>query len=303
VPTVRAAGFAASAFVGALDHALGRVLAPLANLIPRRLRRAAERIERRQTMPLGQYAAAGFLLASISYGLTIGGQAGRVADALLVLAGFGIDDVRISGYKETAELAVLEKLEIGGSLVSYHVKNAQSRVADLPWVQSVTIRKFYPSSLAVEISERTPFALWQRGGEVYLIDRSGTEIVPLKESRFAKLPFMVGGGANATAASLLTHLMEEPSVAEQMRAAVLVAERRWDLHLENGVTVKLPEKNVRRALATLVKLDAERQLLARDVVIVDLRLPDRVTVRLPEGRSLEDVTSESAASGKEKARI
>jgi cell division protein FtsQ len=88
-----------------------------------------------------------------------------------------------------------------------------------------------------------------------------------------------------------------------MRAAVLVAERRWDLHLENGVTVKLPEKNVRQALATLVKLDAEQQLLARDVVVIDLRLPDRVTVRLPEGRSLEDVTSESGVASKEKARI
>jgi cell division protein FtsQ len=79
-----------------------------------------------------------------------------------------------------------------------------------------------------------------------------------------------------------------------MRAAVLVAGRRWDLHLDNGVTVKLPEKGAREALQRLVKLDVERELLARDVSVVDLRLPDRVTVRLPEGRSVEDVTSESA---------
>jgi cell division protein FtsQ len=77
-----------------------------------------------------------------------------------------------------------------------------------------------------------------------------------------------------------------------MRAAVFVAGRRWDLHLENGVTVKLPEKDVSAALTQLVKLSAERQLLGRDVIVVDLRLPDRVTVRLPEGRTLEDVTTE-----------
>ncbi len=80
-----------------------------------------------------------------------------------------------------------------------------------------------------------------------------------------------------------------------MRAAVLVADRRWDLHLDHGVTVKLPEKHVRQALAELVKLDADEKLLARDVVVVDMRLPDRVTVRLPEGRSLDDVTSDGAA--------
>jgi cell division protein FtsQ len=81
-----------------------------------------------------------------------------------------------------------------------------------------------------------------------------------------------------------------------MRAAVLVAGRRWDLHLEEGVTVKLPEKGIRQALAQLVKLDAEHGLLSRDVTVVDLRLPDRVTVRLPEGRSLEDVTSDGGAA-------
>ena len=70
---------------------------------------------------------------------------------------------------------------------------------------------------------------------------------------------------------------------------MLVAGRRWDLHLEDGVVVKLPEVNPSAALAQLVKLNAERQLLARDVIVVDLRLPDRITVRLPEGRSLEDV--------------
>lgn len=285
-----------TAFVGALDRALGRLLGPLADLLPRRLRRAAERMERRRARPIGQYAAAGFLLASIFYGLVVSGQVGRLADALLVLAGLGIDDVRIGGFQETSELAVLEKLEIAGSLVSYDVAEAQRRVAELPWVERATVRKFYPSTLAVEIVERRPFALWQRQGEVYMIDPSGTEIVPLEESRFAKLPFMVGGGANATAAGLLTDLVQEPSIVEQMRAAVLVAERRWDLHLDNGVTVKLPEKNVRRALARLVRLDTEQQLLRRDVSVIDLRLPDRVTVRLPEGRTLEDVTSDGATS-------
>ena len=79
--------------------------------------------------------------------------------------------------------------------------------------------------------------------------------------------------------------------AEQaIRLAVDAAERMA------GVTVKLPESGVREALAQLVKLNAESRLLDRDVVVVDLRLPDRITVRLPEGRSLEDVTSETGVA-------
>jgi cell division protein FtsQ len=83
---------------------------------------------------------------------------------------------------------------------------------------------------------------------------------------------------------------------------VLVAGRRWDLHLDHGVTVKLPEKNVRQALATLVRIDAAEQLLSRDVIVIDMRLADRMTVRLPAGRSLDDVTSDGDGSAEGKSR-
>ena len=296
MPTLRGAGFRAATVVAALDHALGRLLRPLASLVPRRVRRAAERIERQRTRPIGQIAAAGFLLVSMLYALTIGGQIGRLGDSLLVLAGLGIEDVQISGNEETSELWALETLELAGSLVSFDVAEAQKRLATLPWVEQASVRKFYPSTLAVKIVERTPYALWQHDGEVFVIDRSGAEITLLEESRFAKLPFLVGGGANQTAAGLLADLLAQPTIAAGMRAAVLVAGRRWDLHLDNGVTVKLPEKNAGQALAQLVKLEAEQRLLARDVIVIDLRLPDRITVRLPEGRSLEDVTNGGGAS-------
>lgn len=289
MPTVKSVGSEGTAFVAALDHALGRALRPLANLLPRRLRRAAERIERRRSHPIGQMAAVGFLFATILYGLVVAGQIGRLGDAILVFAGFGIEDVQISGEAETSELDVLAELELSGSLITFDVEAAQERVETLPWVAHAVVRKFYPGTLQVELTERTPFALWQRDGEVFVIDRSGTEIEELDESRFAKLPFIVGGGANANAPDFLATLFTQPGIAEQMRAAVLVSERRWNLHLEGGITVKLPERETRAALARLVALDDAHELLARDVTVIDLRLPDRVTVRLPEGRSLDDL--------------
>ena len=302
--TLRAARWGGAALIAGLDHALGRLMRPFVALVPRRLRRVADRIERQRTRPFGQVGAVAFLLASVLYGLIVGGQLGRVGDALLVVAGFGINDVKITGAKETAEIAILEKLEVGGSLLAFDAQAAQARLADLPWVASAVVRKFYPDTLSVEIIERQPFALWQRRGTVYVIDKGGAEIVPLTESRFGKLPFTVGRGANTEAAEFLDVVLAEPVIAGQMRAAVFVSGRRWDLHLDNGVTVKLPETDVRAALAQLVKLSSERQLLQRDVVVVDLRLPDRVTVRLPEGRTLEDVTSDGGdAAEQARARI
>jgi cell division protein FtsQ len=302
VPTVKRVGMEGAALLARLDRALGHLLRPLVDLLPRRLRRAAEKMEGRRALHVGEVAAAGFLCLTVFYALIVSGQIGRVGDGLLVFLGFGIEDVKITGQHETSEIAVLEKLEIAGSLIGFDVAAAQERVGELPWVSDAVVRKYYPSTLSVEITERKPFALWQRDGEVFVIDRSGTEIVKLADPRFAKLPFMVGGGANSTAHDFLAALFTQPEIATQMRAAVLVAERRWDLDLDGGVKVKLPEKQVRQALAQLMKLDSQYELLARDVTVIDLRLPDRVTVRLPEGRSLEDVTSDGAASARGRAR-
>jgi cell division protein FtsQ len=67
-----------------------------------------------------------------------------------------------------------------------------------------------------------------------------------------------------------------------LRASILVADRRWDLRLSNGIDVQLPEDDVAAALHRLVELDRDKKLLSRDITAVDLRLPDRVTVRLSD---------------------
>ncbi len=53
----------------------------------------------------------------------------------------------------------------------------------------------------------------------------------------------------------------------------------------------LPERAPAHALALLVDLDRDKKLLSRDIVKVDLRLPDRVTVR----------QSDAAAAAREEA--
>lgn len=275
---------AGSAVVG-LDRALGRVGGVLAAAMPRRLRRLVERIETQRTGPYGHYAAVGLLAATVAYGVIGGGHVGAVVNAGLAVIGFGIEEVRIGGQRQTSELAVIEALGIDRkSLITLDAAAARARVAALPWVAEVSVRKLYPSTLAVDMTERRPFALWQDDGVIRIVDREGSPIVRYDGDGFGHLPLVVGEGANLRAATIWPEIRAFPSIAARLRAAVLIAGRRWDLHLENGVTVKLPEKGADQALTRLVDLDLRQQLLARDVTVIDLRLPDRVTVRLPEGQ-------------------
>jgi cell division protein FtsQ len=65
--------------------------------------------------------------------------------------------------------------------------------------------------------------------------------------------------------------------------------------------VRLPETGTEAALATLVKLDSDEQLLSRDITSIDLRLPDRVTVRLSEDAAKARADAIAASKPKRKA--
>ena len=142
--------------------------------------------------------------------------------------------------------------------------------------------KFYPGNLQIDVTERSPFALWQEDGKVSVIADDGAVLESYVAKRFTTLPLVVGKGAETRARDFIALLDRYPQVRPLVRAAVFVGERRWNLRLKNGLDIRLPEQDVGRALATLSKLDKEDKLFTRDITAVDARLPDRVTVRLSE---------------------
>jgi len=256
----------------------------LLGLLPLRFRRAADKLEHQRGMRVGHLAAGGFLVAAVVYGLIGGGHLVRFAEAVLIGSGFQIAQIEITGHGETPELAVLEQLDLDTdhSLVTLSVRKAQARISELPWVGHASVRKSYPDTLHVIIEERVPYALWQNNNYIYIVDQSGGPIVTFDDPRFGNLPLVVGAGANVAAGEFLTQVQAHDRLARGMQAGVFVAERRWNLMMENGVTVQLPEVGVAEALEQLAVLDAVDGLLSRDVTQVDLRLADRITVRLPD---------------------
>jgi len=125
-------------------------------------------------------------------------------------------------------------------------------------------------------------------------------VEPYSAQHFAKLPLVVGRGAETRARDFLALLDKYPSIREQLHAAILVAERRWNVMLKNGVDVRLPEEGAEQALDTLVKLDHDKKILTRDIAAIDLRLPDRVTVRLSDEAAAARQEALKAKSPKKK---
>jgi cell division protein FtsQ len=257
-------------------------------VLPRPLRRVARFLRSPRidewSVPrhTGSLAAGAFLLATGVYGMILGGHTEYVFRTSTAVAGFSVRDIAIEGHKETSEIDVLQALGLAGdmSVMAMSVAEARQAILDLPWVSDVAVRKVYPHGIAVTIEERDAFAIWQNGNDLFLIEKDGDVIAPMNERKFVDLPFFVGLGADKDAARLQNVMGKYPGIADRVRAYVRVADRRWDLYLNNGVVVQLPEDDLEQAVAYLASMDGDHDLLSRDVAAVDLRLADRMAVRL-----------------------
>jgi len=239
----------------------------------------------------GIAAAAVFVLASATYGTVRGGHVPEVMaelrdfrDAVASAAGFRITSIALAGQQRLSREEILSTAGITGrtSLLFLDAAEARTQLKANPWIADATVLKLYPGRLHIAVTERDAFALWQRDGKVEVIAHDGTVVESYVDQRFAKLPLVVGVGAETRANDFLTLLDKYPSIRGQLQAAVLVAERRWNLMLKNGIDVRLPETGAEQALDMLAKLDRDNKILSRDITAIDLRLPDRVTVQLSE---------------------
>jgi cell division protein FtsQ len=239
----------------------------------------------------GMAASGLFFFATLVYGIIVGDRIPEIVtsfkdarDAAANAAGFRIAAVALSGERHVSREEILSAAGVTGttSLLFFDVDAARDRLKTNPWIADVTLLKLYPDRLQIVIKEREAFALWQQAGRVSVIARDGTALEPYVNPRLIRLPLVVGVGAAPRAQEILALLDRYPDLRDQVRASVLIAERRWNLRLRNGLDIRLPESNVEPALATLVGLDRDKKLLSRDIVAIDLRLPDRVTVQLSE---------------------
>jgi cell division protein FtsQ len=262
--------------------------------------------------PRGVGIAASLLLiaSALAYGVVRGQHLPEVIDwgkdardAAANSVGFRISEVSLSGEKEVSREEILATAGVTGraSLLFLDADAARARLMANPWISDAAVLKLYPDRLQITIKERHAFALWQKDGRVQVIAADGTVLEPYVERRYLKLPLVVGKGAQREAKDFLDVLMRYPEIASRVRASILVAQRRWDVLLKNGIDVELPETDPALALHHLVTFDRDKKLLSRDITIVDLRLPDRVTVRLSDAAAeARDTALKDAAKKKKK---
>ena len=258
---------------------------------PSSVSRFLTRLQRRLPRLFGTTLTFAFFALVAITGTVLGGHVqafrehhGEPRHALARLMGFGLDQVTISGIAQLTEAEVLAAAGISPkiSLAFLDVADARDRLERLPLVKNASFRKLYPNELVIALTEREPHALWQRNGELFVIAADGTVIDRVQDARFTHLPLVVGEAANGRTKDYLDLLEAAGPMKRRVIAGTLVSGRRWTLKIDNGIDVRLPETGAAAAVSRLVKLEYEQKILEKDVLAIDLRMSDRVVVRLTE---------------------
>ena len=266
-------------------------------------------VERYLPHRVGVIATVLLLLGSAGFGIVKGGHLEEFTTALsdsrnaiANSAGFRITTVGINGRKQLSQDEILAIGGVNGrsSLLFLDAAAVRDKLKANPWISDATVLKFYPGQLRIDIVERSAFALWQQDGRLSVIADDGAVLEPYVSRRFLTLPLVVGKGAETRAHDFLALLARYPQVNLVTKAAIFVGERRWNLRLKDGLDVRLPENEVGNALAALSKLDKDDRLFSRDIVAVDMRLPDRLTVQLSDdaAKAREDLFKDKKAKKK-----
>jgi cell division protein FtsQ len=210
--------------------------------------------------------------------------------------GLTVADITVEGRETTDRETILAALAAGPGtpILAVSPIRAKAQLEALPWVRTAVIERHLPGTIYVRLAERKPLALWQHNGKIQLIDREGGVIPVTRLDRFAKLPMVVGEDAAGHAAKLLDMLASDPDLATRVTAAIRVGDRRWNLRIDNAIDVLLPADETAYAWSELARLERSSAILKRDVQTIDLRLRDRLVLRVSSEPSKEPAISKKA---------
>ena len=211
-------------------------------------------------------------------------QYGGVGDWIACTLRLGVRMVTVSGATHMSERKILAIAGVDDkkSLPFFDVAQARARLEADPLIKQASVRKLYPNQIVIEIVERTPYAVWQKDGDVRAIAADGAPIDEVNDGRYADLPFVVGEGANGRVREFVALLDAMDELKPRVEAGVLVDQRRWNLRLKSGIDIKLPESDPEAAIAELLILQRQSRILEKDVLALDFRVPGRVFARLSE---------------------
>ena len=199
---------------------------------------------------------------------------------------FLIKNINIIG-DDKSDKQDIENLVISQNKDLYLIKlqSLKEVIEAQEWVKKVNIKKTFPSTIEINITENDPFAVYVSDQDTYLIDIDGSFITKVNQDTYDhNLLIVRGNQSNLNLESLIKKInIHFPSLIKKIKILEFVEERRWNLSLNNNLIIKLPDENVDKSLINLKSLFIEEKILESNVIEIDLRINGRASLKVLDG--------------------
>lgn len=194
---------------------------------------------------------------------------------------FCVKAINFEGNDRVSEVLLLKTsgIRYNSNIFLQSLQKAKDRLETVSWIKSATVQRSLPDKIFIKVVERTPIAILQSKYKLYLVDTDGVPLENDGMGDFSHLPIIVGDGAEKEVGNFLKFLEKYPNIQKQLVFLVRVGKRRWDMKINRGVTVKLPERGVDYALGILDTIADSRGFFYEDISVIDLRLLDRIIIK------------------------
>lgn len=208
---------------------------------------------------------------------------GELRDAIHNREAFMVHAMEITGASPAVEkgLRGMLPVDLPASSFDIDLQALRAQILALDAVASVDLRVKPGGVLSAAVTERVPALLWRHVNGIELIDGTGHRVASVTSRELRRdLPLVAGPGADRAAAEALALIDAIGPILPRLRGLERRGERRWDVVLDRGQRIMLPEQDALAALKHVLALDRDRGLLARDIGVVDMRRPGQMVLRL-----------------------
>ena len=195
---------------------------------------------------------------------------------------FAIRHVDVQGATPLIQQSIYDYIDnfIGTSTVNFDVDRVREAIESNPAITKAAVGVRDGGVIYVSLVEKIPVILWYINNKYFLLDSDGNKLKSISDrSLYPTLYLIVGPGADSNVQEALSIFDVSQSLSQMTRGLVRVGNRRWDVVLDRERTVMLPETDPITALHRIDPLEKSDRILARNLSVIDLRIPGRIVVR------------------------
>ena len=203
----------------------------------------------------------------------------KPSNQFLIKNGFKIENVLITGTRNLSNNYIKDTIEIynDGSIFNIDLSSIYNKIKQNSWVKEVSIERVLPNIIKIKILENQPIAIWQNKKNNKLITANGDIIFDGNVNDFKNdFPIIKGNKSKENISSILEILETNQNFYENIWSLTFINERRWDLHFNQGLVVRLPSKDIKKAWEKIIKLQKNYNVLNLKLTEIDLRNPKQI---------------------------